>query len=94
MHWYVYIAKCNDDSLYTGITTDPDRRQKEHNTDNKLGAKSLRSKRPIHIVYTERYNNRSEAGKRERAIKSWERIYKLKLINRKGVYPKNLKPQS
>lgn len=82
MNWYTYIAKCSDESLYTGITTDIKRREIEHNTDNKLGAKSLRGKRPIQIVYYERYNNQIEARKREAAIKLWNRKYKLKLIQK------------
>ena len=80
--WYVYIARCNDDSLYTGITTNVERRELEHNTDNKLGAKSLRHKRPVKIIYTETYANQTKAAKREQAIKSWTREYKIKLIQR------------
>jgi len=78
--WYVYIARCSDNTLYTGITTNVKRREKEHNTDNRLGAKSLRAKRPVKIVYCELSKNRSEATKREAAIKNWKRDYKLKLI--------------
>ena len=52
-------------------------------TDNKAGAKSLRSKRPIKIIYTEKYNNQKEAAKRERTIKNWRRKYKLKLIEKR-----------
>lgn len=80
--WFVYLARCNDDTIYTGISTDPRRREKEHNTNNRLGAKSLRFKRPVEIVYTEQYNNQSEARIREAAIKKWPRINKLKLITR------------
>lgn len=80
--WYVYIAKCNDGTLYTGITTDIQRRLLEHNTDNLRGAKSLRYKRPIRIVYTETYTTQTEARKREVAIKNWKRIYKLRLIEK------------
>ncbi len=80
MSWYVYIAKCKDDTLYTGITTDVKRREIEHNTDNKLGAKSLRNKRPIIVVYVEQQVNQSEARKREAAIKNWKRKYKLQLV--------------
>lgn len=80
MFWYTYLAKCADDSLYTGITTDIKRREIEHNTNNKLGAKSLRNKRPIHIVYFERYNSQKEARRREIEIKGWKREYKIKLI--------------
>lgn len=77
--WYVYIAKCNDNSLYTGITTDPKRRENEHNK-YKSGAKSLRGKKPIKIIYIEKYKTESEARKREIAIKQWRREYKMKLI--------------
>lgn len=82
MKWFLYIAKCRDNTLYTGITTDIKRREFEHNTDNKLGAKSLRGKRPIHIVYYESYNTQSDARKREAAIKTWKREYKINLIKR------------
>ncbi len=81
--WYVYIAQCYDGSLYTGITTDPIRRELEHNTDNVLGARSLRYKRPVKIVYTETHATRSDATLREHAIKSRNRGYKLKLIQEK-----------
>ena len=80
MKWYVYIVKCKDESLYTGITTNIMRRVLEHNTSDKLGAKSLRNKRPVKLVYEELYDTQSEARIREAAIKSWTREYKLKLI--------------
>lgn len=82
MRWFVYIAECKDRSLYTGITTDVKRREIEHNSDNKLGSKYLRSKRPIQIVYSEVYPTQSEARKRENEIKSWKKDNKLKLIKR------------
>ncbi len=85
MSWFVYIVKASDDSLYTGITTDLKRREMEHNTDNKLGAKYLRGKRPVKLVYYETCNSLSEARKREEAIKSWKREYKIKLINSKNL---------
>jgi len=83
MSWFTYIARCKNNTLYTGITTDIDRREFEHNNDDILGAKSLRGKRPIKIVYYEIYNTQAEARKREIEIKGWKRIYKLKLINNK-----------
>jgi len=82
MDWFVYIIECSDSSLYTGITTDVKRRELEHNTDNKLGAKSLRGKRPVKLVYYEIYKSQGEARKREEAIKNWKREYKIKLIRR------------
>lgn len=78
--WFMYIAKCKDGTLYTGITTAIKRREVEHNSSNKRGAKSLRSKRPVKIIYTEIYQTENEARKRELAIKGWKRSYKLKLI--------------
>jgi len=82
MNWYVYIVKCNDNSLYTGITTDIKRRISEHNADNLKGAKSLRGKLPVVLVYSEKFMTQSEARKREMAIKNWKRKYKLLLINK------------
>ncbi len=79
--WFLYIARCNDDTLYTGITTDVQRRELEHNSDNKKGAKSVRHKRPVKIIYTETYITQSEARTREADIKSWKRKYKLELIS-------------
>ncbi len=83
MYWYTYLARCNDETLYTGITTDIKRREIEHNTNNKLGAKSLRGKRPIRIIYFERYNSQTEARQREIEIKGWKREDKLKLTLQK-----------
>ena len=80
MNWYTYLARCRDGTLYAGITTDIKRREIEHNTSNKLGAKSLRGKRPVHIVYYERYDSQTKARKREIEIKKWKRAYKIKLI--------------
>lgn len=80
--WYLYIAMCIDGALYTGITTDLARREREHNRDDKKGAKSLRGKRPIRIVYFEKYHNISEARKREHTIKHLARESKLKLIQK------------
>lgn len=86
MKWYVYVARCKGDTLYTGITTDLKRRELEHNTDSKLGAKSLRNKRPVQIVYREVFESQSEARKRELEIKGWKRKYKIKLIEKNTVF--------
>jgi putative endonuclease len=77
--WYVYIVKCSDESLYTGITVDVNRRIEEHNNSTK-GAKYTRSKRPVHLVYSETQADRSSASKRESAIKKLSRKDKLLLI--------------
>jgi len=66
--WHVYILECRDGSFYTGITTDIERRIKEHNN-SPLGARYTRSRRPVKLHYHENVDNRSEALKRELQIK-------------------------
>lgn len=77
--WWVYIVCCANDSLYTGITTNIERRIAEHN-DSKKGAKYTRSKRPVKLVYSEIHPDRSSASQREYIIKKMSRTNKLKLI--------------
>lgn len=76
--YYLYILKCKDKSLYTGITTDPKRRLKEHK--NKTGARYTRSRGADKIVYIESFGTRSAASKREFEIKQWRREKKMALI--------------
>lgn len=78
--WYVYILQCSDNTLYTGITVDLDRRLQEHNQDNKLGARYTRARRPVSLVYRERCSSRSAAAKREAAIRKMSRDKKQALI--------------
>lgn len=66
--WCVYICRCNDGTLYTGITNDIERRISEHNAD-KCGAKYTRSRQPVELVYEEKVKSRSVAAKREYQIK-------------------------
>jgi putative endonuclease len=80
MPYFVYILKCSDDTLYTGITTDIKRRVEEHNNSDK-GAKYTKVRRPVTLVYSEELENRSVASKREYEIKQLKRQEKLKLIN-------------
>jgi len=78
--YFVYILKCADDTLYTGIATELERRVKEHNNSDK-GAKYTRMRRPVTLVYSEKYPDRSSASKREYEIKKkMSRAEKLKLI--------------
>ena len=78
--YYVYIVKCADDTLYTGIATQLDRRIDEHNSSEK-GAKYTRVRRPVELVYSEEYPDRSAASKREYEIKKkMTRKDKLALI--------------
>ena len=78
--WKCYIVQCSDNSLYTGITTDIERRVDEHNTSNK-GAKYTKTRRPVKLVYTESHTDRSTSSKREYEIKKLNRTDKLKLID-------------
>lgn len=81
MSWFVYILRCADDSLYTGITNDKPRRLKQHNAGK--ASKYTRSKLPVDMVYTETAEDRSSATKRELKIKSLSRQQKLALIDNK-----------
>ena len=78
MSWTVYILRCADGSLYTGITNNLARRIQHHETGK--GAKYTKHRTPLTLVYTEGANDRSEASKREYAIKSLTRPQKLVLI--------------
>ncbi len=80
MSYFVYILRCADATLYTGITTDIKRRVEEHNSSQK-GAKYTKLRRPVELVYSEESENRSTALKREYAIKKLSRAEKLELIN-------------
>ncbi len=79
MPYYIYILKCKDKTLYTGITTDLDRRVTEHNT-SKLGARYTSARRPVKLIYSEKFKNRSSASKEEARIKKLKRADKLKLV--------------
>ena len=79
-NWTVYILRCADTSLYTGVTTDLERRLKEHNNCDKKGAKYTRTRRPVTLSYSERHKDRSSACRREAEIKKMSRSNKLRLI--------------
>lgn len=89
MNWIVYILKCRDGYLYTGITQDLNRRLKEHNNDDKLGSKFVRVRRPAKLVYLENKRDKSSALKREIEIKGWSRKKKLNLIDGAACLPMN-----
>jgi putative endonuclease len=78
--WYVYIVRCADGTLYTGISTDLVRRIEEHNGTGK-GARYTRGRQPVELVYSERVVDRSEAGRREYLIKQMNQDQKRALIN-------------
>jgi putative endonuclease len=73
------MLRCADGSLYTGITTDLDRRIAEHNGDGPAGARYTRSRRPVQLVYRESARSRSDASQREAALKRLDRTRKLAL---------------
>ena len=76
--YYVYILECEDGSLYTGITTDVDRRFKEHKEG--IGSSYTRARGAKKILYTEECADRSFASRREAEIKSWNKGEKLAFI--------------
>ena len=78
MTWTVYVARCRDGTLYTGITTDPERRLAEHNSGT--GGAYTRSRLPMVMIYGEPAADRSSAQRRERAIKRLTRAQKEMLI--------------
>ena len=77
---YVYILRCNDDSLYTGWTNNLEKRVKAHS--NGKGAKYTKARLPVELVYFEEYENKVEAMRREYAIKQLKRREKLMLIKK------------
>ncbi len=78
MEWFVYILRCEDDTLYTGIATDVQRRMEEHRSGR--GAKYTRSHPPRELVWCERAEDHGAALRREAAVKRLSRAEKLKLI--------------
>lgn len=78
--WCVYILKCSNNTLYTGITNNIERRIKEHNS--KRGGHYTRTFGPVELVWEENYLNRSSALKREHQIKRWTRRKKKALVER------------
>lgn len=73
--WFVYILLCEDNSLYTGSTNDLEKRFSAHA--NGKGGRYTRSRKPLGIIYSEKFNDKSGALKREAEIKSWSRKKKI-----------------
>ena len=82
MAWYLYIARCGDGSLYTGVTTDPQKRLAQHNAGK--GSAYVRSRGTAALVYIERCPGKSAAHRREREVKAWDRRKKLTLVSAHG----------
>ncbi|MCK5332766.1 GIY-YIG nuclease family protein [Candidatus Parcubacteria bacterium] len=81
----VYILKCADETLYTGIAIDLEKRLNEHNC-SELGAKYTRYRRPVQLVYAKKFRDRSTATKEEMRIKTLAREEKLKMIKKHTPY--------
>lgn len=81
MSWYTYILRCIDNSYYIGITNDLEKRVILHNSGK--GSKYILSKRPVVLIYSEKYINKSVARKREIQLKGWTRVKKERLIKGK-----------
>ena len=78
--WWVYMVCCSDGSLYTGIATDVERRVAVHNRGQRSAARYTRGRRPVVLVYREQCVGRSQAARREHAIKRLRRRDKWALI--------------
>lgn len=79
MDWLVYIIECSDESFYTGITNNLERRFEQHN--NQTGAKYFRGRKAVRVVYVERGHDRSSASQREAEIKKLNRGQKMALLS-------------
>src|SRR5258708_37633974 len=85
--WFVYIVRCTDNTLYTGIAKDVGRRVKEHNSNDRLGASYTRARRPVALGHSEAMKTRSAAARREYEIKQMSRQGKEKRL-RQSKEPK------
>ena len=76
--WHVYCVRCRDGSVYTGVTTDPARRLREHNRGK--GGAYTQANRPLKLIYQEPASDRASALRREYEIKSWSRTRKEQFL--------------
>jgi len=79
--FYFYIVRCSDNSLYCGQTNNLETRIKEHNSSRVRGARYTRARKPVKLVYSEKYLSLQSAMKREWQIKKWTKAKKEALIN-------------
>jgi putative endonuclease len=91
MNWQVYIILCSDNSFYTGITTDIERRYRQH-AEGK-GAKYFRGRQPVKVVLLESGHSRSSAGTREAKVKSFSHAAKMQLIEEVVLQQADSKPR-
>jgi len=90
--YYLYIVQCRDNTLYTGTAKNLEARIDQHNAGK--GAKYIRGRRPVTLVYSETLKNKNEALRREHEIKKWSRTRKLQLIAEANVQGSSLQPGS
>ncbi|MEW5701460.1 MAG: GIY-YIG nuclease family protein [Candidatus Zixiibacteriota bacterium] len=76
--WFVYLVRCSDGSIYTGITDDLDARIRKHNADK--GAQYTAQRRPVVLLYSEIHSDQNGARRREAQLKRWTREKKEKLV--------------
>lgn len=79
--WHVYILRCADGSLYTGVARDLERRLQQHNGERSGGPRYTRGRRPVQLAWSDQAPDRSAAQRREAAIKKLDRPAKLRLIS-------------
>ncbi len=87
MSYYFYIVRCFDNSLYSGVTNDLKRREKEHNSNTSKSAKYTRARQPVMLIYHEEYQTIQEAMKREREVKKWKKEKKEQLVKSGETLP-------
>ena len=83
--WYIYVVVCCDNSFYCGITTNLERRLKQHNGETKGGAKYTRGRRPCRFVYIKKAPDRSDASKKEYNFKQLSRKKKEMFISQERL---------
>ena len=84
--WFVYVVQCSDNTLYTGVTTDVNRRVHEHNTSSR-GAKYTKSRRPVKLTYSINFENRSLAQRAESRFKKLTRRQKEEVVKGIKTFP-------
>ena len=82
--YYIYIVQCSDKTYYSGYTKNLKRRVDEHNN-SKKGAKYTSARRPVKLVYSEKFDSLSDALKREYEIKGMTRERKINLVKKSGT---------
>jgi putative endonuclease len=83
-NWYLYLIRCRDNTLYTGISTDVDRRFAQHQSEGSAGSRYLKGRGPLSLVFKEKLGSRSLALKVEYRVKRMSKARKEKLVKVRG----------